>query len=325
MITTTTGGKFGALRGEIKVWLRRVLCLSAVAAALAVNPVALVQAQSMEPLSYTNSPIGLNFLIAGYAYQWGNVLVDPSLPVQNVKATVDDGFLAYSRVVDFWGQSGSFALVMPYAWVSASGEVFERARTVERDGLDDLTLRVSVNLFGAPALSLSQYPSYHQDLIVGVSLYVTAPSGQYDAAKLVNVGTNRWSFRPELGVSKRIGAWTFEGEADAEFFTDNDEYLGSHVRSQEPLYSLQGHVIYNVNPKLWLSLDGTYYTGGRTSVNGALDNDLQSNSRWGGTAAYSVSRRNSIKLYYSNGLTARTGTEFRIVGIAWQNRWGAGL
>ena len=293
------------------------------AAALGASGAA--HAQSMEPLSYTNSPIGLNFLISGYDYQWGNVLVDPTLPVKDVKATVDGAFLAYSRVIDCWGQSGSVALVMPYAWVSASGEVFEQARTVDRTGLNDLTLRLSVNLYGAPALSLKQYSGYHQDIIVGVSLYVTAPSGQYDAAKLINIGTNRWSFKPELGISKRAGAWTFEGEADATFFTDDDEYFGNHVRSQDPLYQVQGHAIYNVDPKLWLALDGTYYTGGRTSVNGVLDNDLQSNTRWGATAAYSVSRQNSMKLYFSSGLSARTGTEFRIVGIAWQYRWGAGL
>jgi hypothetical protein len=279
----------------------------------------------MEPLSYTNSPIGLNFLILGYDYQSGNVLVDPSLPVKNVQATIDGAFVAYSRIVDCWGQSGGVSLVMPYAWVSASGEVFEQARTVDRNGLDDLTLRLSVNLYGAPALSMKEYASYHQDVIVGVSLYVTAPSGQYDAAKLVNVGTNRWTFKPELGISKRVGAWTLEGEVDATFFTDNDQYLGNHVRSQEPLYAVQGHAIYNVNPKLWLAVDGTYYRGARTSVNGVLDNNLESNSRWGGTAAYSVSRQNSIKLYFSSGLAARTGTEFTIYGIGWQYRWGAGL
>lgn len=325
MTTIARLGTFGAYRGEIGSWLRRALNFTAALAALALGPVAVVHAQSMEPLTYTNSPIGLNFLIAGYDYQSGNVLVDPSLPITNVKATVDGAFLAYGHVIDCWGQSGSFGLVVPYAWASASGELLEQAKTVDRTGLSDLTMRLSVNLYGAPALSLKQYSGYHQDLIVGVSLYVTAPSGQYDAAKLVNIGTNRWSFKPELGVSKRMGAWTVEGEAGVTFFTDNDEFFGNHVRSQDPLYQVQGHAIYNVNPKLWLALDGTYYTGGRTSLNGVLDNDLQSNSRWGGTAAYSVSRQDSIKFYFSSGLSARTGTEFRIYGIAWQYRWGAGL
>jgi hypothetical protein len=293
--------------------------------ALAMGLAPGTRAQTMEPLSYTNSPIGLNFLIAGYGYQTGNVLVDPSLPVKNVKATVDNAFLAYSRVLDFWGQSGSLALVMPYAWLSANGQVFEQQRSVDRTGLSDLTLRLSVNLYGAPALSLKDFANYHQDLILGASLTVTAPSGQYIQSKLVNIGTNRWSVKPALGVSKAVAPWTFEAEAGVTFFTDNDEYFGNNTRRQDPLYSIQGHAIYNFNRKMWGSLDGTYYTGGRTSVNDKLDNDLQSNSRWGGTYAYALARKNSIKLYFSSGVTARTGSEFRIYGIGWQYRWGAGL
>jgi Putative MetA-pathway of phenol degradation len=285
----------------------------------------IAHAQTMEPLSYTNSPIGLNFLIAGYTYQTGSVLVDPSLPISNVHATVDSPFLAYSRIIDCWGQSGSLALVLPYAWVSASGDVLEQARSVDRAGFDDLAMRLNVNLYGAPALTPAQFQSYHQDIIIGVSLVVTAPSGQYIASKLVNIGTNRWSFKPQLGVSKALGPWTLEAGAGVTFFTDNDEFLGNHVRGQDPMYSVQGHVIYNFSRKLWGALDGTYYTGGRTSVNGVLDNDLQRDSRWGATLAYSLTRRNSIKLYYNSGLAERTGTDFRVFGIAWQYRWGRGL
>jgi hypothetical protein len=288
--------------------------------------VSVAQAQTMEPLSYTNSPVGLNFLIAGYTYQSGSVLADPSLPISNVKATVDGGYLAYSHIIDFWGQSGGVSLVVPYAWLSASGDVFEQQKTVDRTGLGDLTLRLSVNLCGAPALSMKEFSGYHQDIIVGVSLIVTAPSGQYIQSKLVNIGTNRWSFEPQLGVSKRVQQWTFEGEAGVIVFTDNDDFFGNNTRQQDPLYSVQGHVIYNFNRKMWAALDGTYYTGGRTSLNGgALNNDLERNSRWGATFAYSLTRRNSVKLYFSSGLAELSGTDFRVYGIAWQYRWGAGL
>jgi hypothetical protein len=282
------------------------------------------RAQSMDPLSYTNAPIGLNFLIAGGTHQTGSVLVDPTLPVKDVSATVSTATLAYDRIVDFWGQSGSIAVVVPYALLSASGEVFDQARSVSRTGLADLTLRLSINLYGAPALSLPEFSTYQQDTIVGVTLLVTAPSGQYDSTKLVNIGTNRWSYKPELGISKALGPWTLEAAAGVTFFTDNNEYFGNSVRQQHPLLSIQGHAIYNFNPKLWAALDGTYYTGGRTSLNGNLDHDLQSNSRWGATLAYSLDRQNSLKAYFSSGVAARTGTDFKIVGIAWQYRWGAG-
>jgi hypothetical protein len=297
-----------------------------IVAALALGLGTIACAQTMEPLTYTNSPIGLNFLIAGYTYQTGSVLADPSLPISNVKATVDSAFLAYSRILDFWGQSGSVALVMPYAWLSASGSVFEQQKSVDRTGLSDLTLRLSVNLYGAPALSLKEYSDYHQDIIVGASFAVTAPSGQYISSKLVNIGTNRWSFKPGIGISKAEERWTLEADAGVTFFTENEEFFGNNTRQQNPLYSVQGHVIYNFTRKLWASLDGTYYTGGRTSLNGGpLNNDLERNSRSGATLAYTVARQNSIKFYFSSGLEDRSGTNFRIYGIAWQHRWGAGL
>jgi hypothetical protein len=304
--------------------MRRALRL---ACAVALSSLALVdaRAQSMEPLAYHNAPIGLNFLIAGYTHWWGNVLTDPSLPIQDVNATIDSATVAYDRVLDFWGQSGSVAFIVPYAHVHATGEVFAEERSVTRDGLADVMMRMTVNLYGAPALSLGEYRSYRQDTIAGVSLYVTAPTGQYDGSKLINIGTHRWSLKPEFGVSKAIGAWTLEGSGGVTFFTTNNDFLGGKTRRQDPIYSVQGHAIYNVDPTLWMSVDATYYTGGSTTVDGERDNDRQSNSRYGATLSKLVGAEDSVKLYYSSGATARFGSNFRVAGLAWQHRWGAGL
>lgn len=284
-----------------------------------------LRAQVMEPLSYTNAPIGLNFLIMGYGYLSGDVLLDPSLPIDDLNAKAHTTVFTYARVLDFWGQSGTLALVVPYAWLSASGKVAGQARSVDRSGLADVAMRASINLYGAPAVSLQDFAKYRQDTIVGVSLLVTAPTGQYDPARLINLGTNRWSFRPEVGASKGFGRWTVEVAVGAAFYTDNDEFLGSNVRKQDPLYGVQGHLLYNFSPRMWAALDATYYTGGRTSLNGVASNDLQKNSRWGATLARTLDKNNSIKLYFSSGVTARTGTNFNVGGIAWQYRWGAGL
>ena len=281
--------------------------------------------QTMEPLSYTNAPIGLNFLIAGYGHLWGDVLLDPSLPIQDANARINTVTVAYDRVIDVWGQSGSVAIVVPYAWLSASGEVTGEERSVTRQGIADLMLRFTANLYGAPAVSLQQFRGYKQDTIVGMSLYIIAPTGQYDDSKLINIGTHRWSFKPEVGMSKALGAWTVEASAGATFFTANNDFLGRNSRKQNPLYSIQGHAIYNVGPTLWIAADATYYTGGDTSVNGVRDNDRQSNSRWGATLAKTIDARDSVKLYFSSGATARSGSNFNHVGVAWQHRWGAGL
>ena len=305
--------------------------LSAFAAvALALAGTA-ARAQQLEPRAYANLPVGLNFVLAGYAYSQGDVLLDPSLPVTDAHARVNALLLGYVRSLDLWGNSGSIGLVLPYAELSASGLVTSSGQTepqsasVTRSGFGDPALRLAVNFYGAPALPAERFRQYRQDTILGASLTMTAPSGRYDGSKLVNIGTNRWSFKPELGVSQALGAWILEGAFGVTFFTDNDDFFGGHTRRQDPLYAAQAHVIYYFDPGLWTAFDVTYYAGGRTSVDGALNNDLQQNSRWGGTLGKSLDPHNSIKLYFSSGVVARTGTKFQTAGLAWQHLWGGGF
>jgi hypothetical protein len=279
-------------------------------------------AQSLDPRAYSNVPIGANFVSLSYSYESGGVSVDPSLPVTNGSATVDIETIAYSRALNAWGQSGILNLVLPYAEVSANADIAGQPRSRNISGLADAALRAAMNFYGAPALSQKEFGAYQQQTIVGASLLVTAPLGQYDPSKLVNVGTNRWSFKPELGLSVASGRhWTFDFAAGATFYTDNDNFLNGNTRSQNPLYEAQGHVIYYVKPGFWFSAGGTYYEGGRTSVNGRVDNNLEQNTRWGVTVSKEIDPHNSIKFNYSNGLTARVGTNFQVATIAWQYAW----
>ena len=172
---------------------------------------------------------------------------------------------------------------------------------------------------------MKEFADWEQDLIVGVSLRVSPPWSQYDNTKLVNIGTNRWAFKPEIGVSKALGPWTTEVKAAVVIFTDNDDFFGGNSASQDPIYSVQGNLIYGFNSGIWVSVDATYFVGGRTTLNGVRNYDLQQNWRLGGTAAFPVDRANSVKVYVSSGLSARTGNEYDLVGVAWQYRWGGGL
>ena len=299
--------------------------VAVIAACLMVLVVAPARAQDIEPRAYSNAPVGVNFLIVGYAYTRGGVAFGPSLPITNPDLNTSNAVLAYARVLDLWGMSAKFDATVPYTWLSGTAEY--RGETVPRvvDGIANPTFRLSVNLYGAPALTLKEFADWEQDLIIGASLRVVAPWGQYDDSKIVNIGANRWSFKPEVGISKAIGPWTMEVTAAATFFTDNDDFFGGNTLAQDPLYSLQGHLIYGFRSGIWASLDATYFAGGRTTVNGVLNSDLQQNWRIGGTLAFPVNRENSIKLYASSGVAARTGNSYDLIGVAWQYRWGGGL
>jgi hypothetical protein len=182
-----------------------------------------------------------------------------------------------------------------------------------------------VNFYGSPSLRLEDFASYQQDLIVGASLRVSAPWGQYDDSRVVNLGTNRWIFKPELGISRAVGPWTMETKLGVTIFADNKDFLGGKTREQDPIYSASAHVIYGFRSGAWASVDATYFAGGRTTVDGVLGDDLQQNWRVGATYAMPIDRRNSLKLYASRGVAARTGNNYDLLGVAWQYRWGAGL
>jgi len=282
------------------------------------------RAQDIEPRAYSNAPVGMNFLIAGYAYARG-ALPFETLPVTDAQLKTPSTVLGYARALDLWGNSGKFDAIVPVT--SLSGTARYLGEPVERDvdGLGDSRFRLSVNLVGAPALAFPQFATYRQDLIMGASLQVSAPTGRYDSTRLVNIGTNRWSFKPEVGISKAAGRWTLEATAAATFYTGNDDFFNGNRREQDPLYSVQGHAIYAFRSGIWTSFDVTFFTGGRTTVNDTVSNDLQQNWRVGGTLSLPVDLRNSVKLYASSGVSARTGNNYDLLGIAWQYRWGGGL
>lgn len=282
-------------------------------------------AQDLEPRAYANTPVGINFLVGSYGYSEGGVVVDPSIPLENAAISLHTTVLAYARSFGAWDRSGKFDVILPYASLSGTADV--AGLPVERavSGWADPQIRVSINLYGAPARTLREAAGYRQNLIIGASLEVTAPAGQYDSQRLVNLGTNRWSIKPELGVSKAVDRWTFELATAATYYQENEDFFGGQSREQAPIYSLQGSVIRSFESGIWAAASATYYTGGRTRLDGVRGDDLQENTRVGLTVAMPVNRNNSLKLYASTGVSTRTGSDFDAAGIAWQYRWGGGL
>ncbi len=301
----------------------RLVFAVGVCALAALAPPAL--AQDIEPRAYSNAPIGVHFLIGGYAYARGGAAFDSSLPITDPHLRTSSALVAYASVFDLWGKSAKIDAIVPYTWLAGSAQY--QGEPVDRkvNGFANSAYRLSVNLYGAPALPLDEFVKWHQDLIIGASLQVGAPWSQYDDTRLINIGTNRWSFKPEVGISKALGSWTLETTAAVTFYTVNHDFFGGNTRSQDPLYSIQGHVIYGFASGIWASLDATYFAGGRTTLNGTLNSDLQQNWRIGSTLALPVDRKNSIKFYASSGVFARTGNSYDLIGVAWQYRFGGGL
>ena len=283
------------------------------------------QAQELEPRAYSNLPMGLNFLATGYAHSKGGLSTDPSLPLTDAQLKIDTGVVAYVRGVDFWGSSGKVDIIAPYSHLSGTALVAGQPRERVVSGSGDPRFRLSVNFYGAPALTLAEYPAFRQDLVVGASVQVTAPWGQYDPSKAVNLGTNRWSIKPDVGFSKAFAPFTIDLTAGVTLFSRNDDYFGGQALDQAPLYSAQANLSYDFGRGIWASLGATFYRGGRTTVNDAPKDNTLNNSRVGLTIAVPFDRYYAIKFNASSGISTRTGTNFDTVGLVLQYRWGAGL
>jgi len=286
---------------------------------------AAAQAQDLEPRPYSNAPVGLNFLVAAYAYSQGGLSVDPSLPIQDAKLKIHAVVLAYARTLDLWGKSGKFDVILPYADLAGTALVAGEARDRIVSGFADPRFRMSVNLYGAPALSMKEFAAYRQDLVIGTSVQVSAPGGQYDPARAINIATNRWSIKPDIGFSKAFGDLKADLTGGVTFYSSNDDFFGGKTREQAPVYSAQAHLTYDFGGGIWAGIGATYYIGGRTTVNGVRNDDALKNSRVGATLALPLDRRNSLKFHASSGVTTRIGTSFDTVGVAWQYRWGEGF
>jgi hypothetical protein len=278
-------------------------------------------AQDLDPRAYVWIPVGVTVLGLGYGYTYGGVVTDPTIPVKDIDAHINTLSFGATHIFNMFHKTAQVSVNLPWNWATVTGSVQETAQRITRDGLGDMRIRYSILLLGGPAATPAQIAKTPQQTILGASLSITAPTGQYLYGKLINLGTNRWSFKPELALSQPAGKrWLFDVYAGVWFFTANNSfYPGNSVRTQAPLTTFQAHVSYNITPRLWAAVNYTYYIGGVSAVNDVTDNDHQENSRVGGTLVLPVGKRNSVKIAYSTGAIIRFGANFSTVSVAWSS------
>jgi Putative MetA-pathway of phenol degradation len=283
----------------------------------------LVMAQSLEPRLYLPLPTGLNVLNAAYGHTSGDLVFDAALPITNSHASLDAATFAYVRTFGLFGRSAQFQAIAPFATGEASGTVAGRDTTRNLDGPTDPMLRVSVNLMGGPARRRAELKGVKFGTIIGASLSVTMPFGQYDDNRRINLGANRWSVKPEVGVIQPVrGVWALEGYFGVWLYGDNTDYLKTSTVSQDPLWTWQAHAIRIFGRHGWLALDGTWVRGGTTAVDGVDQNTFEENARLGTTAAWFINSHHGLKAAFATGVTTRYGGDFNVFTIGYQYMWG---
>jgi hypothetical protein len=279
-------------------------------------------AQDLTPRAYIITPVGSNAVTLTYNFSAGNVLTDPSVPVEGARGKINLPVANYYRSFDFFGRSSNLVVGLPYAVAFLSGTVAGEQQSIYRSGLAQMFTRFSVNLYGGPAKKLHEFAKYREKTLLGASVTVMIPTGQYDPARLVNPGLNRWAVKPELGFAKTWNHWSLDVYGGVWFYGANDRYFPGHNRFTEtPIGAVETHLTYNWKPRLWTSLDANFWAGGDTAINAIHKNDKQTNSRVGATAAIPITKHQSLKFAYSGGAYITIGGDFHTVSAAWQYSW----
>jgi hypothetical protein len=310
------------IKAQMRLLLAFILWCSMAVARCSLNP---VWAQDLSPRAYVITAVHSNAINVTYSFFHGSILLDGAAPVTGATGTYSVPILSYYHSFSLLGRSANMNVSLPYAVGNFQGNVAGQPKQIYRSGLLDFTSRVSVNLKGGPAMPAEEFRKWRQKTLLGVSLKVLAPTGQYDPNKLVNWGANRWAFKPDFGYSKRWKNWFLDSYAGAWFYTTNPQYYSPPVpkpQTQKPIGAFEGHLSYDVKPRFWFSLDGNFWFGGVTSLSGiANPATRQTSSRVGVTASLPLGPHQSVKVSYNNGDYIRFGGNYQNVAVGWQYSW----
>jgi hypothetical protein len=274
--------------------------------------------QDVQPRVYTPAPVGVNLATVGYSYSNGAVLFDKTIPIEDAVGSIHSIAAGYSRSVGIAGMASRIDVVQPFVTGQWEGLVQGEHVTTSRTGFADPTLRLVLGIIGAPALSLSEFAEFEPKTVVGATVRVRFPFGQYDPDRLVNLGSNRWMFSPQIGVSQMLSKFLIEAYAGAWIFTDNGDFFGGRTLSQDPLYAFQVHVGYRFRRGLWLAASSRQSLGGQVSIDGGEKQSFESNNRIGITIAVPLGPRYGLKLAGTVGTTSTAGNDYDSVAALCQ-------
>jgi hypothetical protein len=283
-------------------------------------------AQELEVRRWNQLPIEQNYLTANYAHSSGEIAFDPVLQIENAEVELDTWLLSYIRTFELLGKTARIELRQPWKQGVWSGIVAGTATSVHREGLDDTIVRLAINFIGGPPLKGKAYAEYRAateiETIVGAALGVQLPTGYYLEDKLINLGSNRFTFRPQLGVQHKHYNWVFELTGTAFIYADNTSFFDGNKLEQDPLFSIDGSIEYDFSSGMWASASVGIGAGGQSTVNGVEKDDRKQNVGWSVSAGFPVTRWLAFKATYLNiDHLADVGTSSDTVSIGLLATW----
>jgi len=278
-------------------------------------------AQELEARSYSVVPVGMHTAAVSYTYSKGNVISDMVSPIQDLNVTTSAINTGYVQTFSLFNKLSRIQVAVPYGFLNGSAKVFGEDTSGSRVGFLDTKIKFGVNLIGSPVLTPKEYRLFQEQTVFGVSFVVSVPTGQYFPTKLINLGTNRWGFKPEIGFSHREGRLYYELYTGVWFFTLNDEFFNKTTLSESPLITFQAHIDYVFKSAMWLAVNVGVANGGESSISGTEQNDQERNWRLGATYSVPINRHQSVKAMVNTGVATRAGQNYTAVTLAYQYTW----
>jgi len=305
------------------VTLTRYLLLSLVFISSVLTESA--DAQDLEPRRWNHIPTDQYIVGLGYSYTEANIYFNPAFKIVDGSARLNSFALGGIRTFDLAGKSARISLLLPYTSGRWSGNVDDEYQVIQRRGMGDPRLRFSVNLYGAPALKgqeFAQYRGEHEtNTVIGASLAATLPLGQYYEDQLINMGNNRWSVRPQLGLVHTRGPWSYELTGSIFWFSDNNSFVDNAVLKQKTLYAAQSHLIYHFKPQFWGTLSAAYAAGGRIYIDQDKTSFEVDNWLWAAGLGFAIGKTQSLNLTWVSGRTQNlVGRDSDNLLLAWSKR-----
>lgn len=279
-------------------------------------------AQFTDPRAYENTPTATNQFELGYGCVRGNASIDTSLIVTGAQFNLHQATIGYTRFFGWFHRLMWVEAAVPVARLS--GSIAGTNIQGSANGAGDSSYGLAMLLIGGTALSVAEFDHYEPSTTVGVSLSVTAPTGSYRSNRILNLGAERWSFKPEIALSHPFGPqdkWQFDGYANVYFFTDNTSYRGREILRQEALPGFEGHISYSFNGNVWASFDARYSLRGPTLVNGVSQDNAQQNFILGTQVNIALNPRNSLIVEFGKALVHRNGPALSGLGVTYSYAW----
>jgi hypothetical protein len=291
-----------------------------------VLPVEIANAQDVEPRRWTPMPVGINVIGAGYIKTDGDILFDPVSQVEDVVLSSHLLVATYARSMALWGRSARFDAIVPIQSAHWKGLLQGEPASAVRKGFGDPILRMSINLYGAPAMNMDEFRKHTAgkpvSTMIGAALIVTLPLGEYFEDKLLNLGGNRLVLRPQMGVLHTRGKWSFELTGSVFIFAENDDFFGGVTRKQDPVLAGQAHVIRFFERGYWASLSAAYGLGGQSILSGSTQDDSRRNVIGAVSFGMPLTPKQGLKfIYLVQRTNTETGADLDSFGVSWSKRF----